>query len=632
MYNYANTNFEITENIIIKMRDEMIHRGPDDCGVYISDDKKLGFGHRRLSIIDLSSAGRQPMSSEDGNVWITYNGEVYNHQELRDALEKKRHRYKSRTDTETIIHLYEEEGISSVNKLQGMFAYALWDENRRKLYLVRDRLGVKPLYYTIKNSSLIFASEIKAILQYPDVKKDIDETALYHYLTFATTPAPFTLFKNIKKLPAGHYLSINSDGNISETQWWDVVRGTQTEFGSCELSEEEYIEKIRELLSTSIKMRMMSDVPYGVFLSGGVDSSTNVAMMSKFTDRVKTFSVGFKDNESYNELNYARQIAREFKTEHYEVLIDHQDLIEYLPELVYHQDEPIADPVCFPLYYVSKLAKDNGVSVVQIGEGSDEIFCGYEYYIRTINFYNKVWKYYENLPVLFRKILYSAGDKIFSSKVNSKKMELLRRAKNDEELFWGGAIAFTERQKKSLLSDEFKNTLGNLSSYSIIEGYLKNIQDDDFLKKLTYLELKIRLPELLLMRVDKITMSDSVEGREPYLDHRLVELAFNIPEKIKIKNQAKYILKKAVEGIIPENIIYRKKQGFSAPVKEWFLNELADYSTEVILNSKIRNRNFFNYGYIKNLIDTHKSGRTDNSFLLWNLFNLSLWYERWIEN
>ena len=635
IYNFSGVSFNITEDLIIKMRDTMLHRGPDDCGVYISDDRKIGFGHRRLSIIDLREVARQPMSNETQDIWITYNGKIYNHLELRENLEKRGHIYKSRTDAETILHLYEEEGINCLNKLEGMFAFSLWDNNKKKLFLIRDRLGVKPVYYTIKDGIIIFASEIKAILSNPLIEKDIDEIALYHYLTFATTPHPMTLFKGIKKLPPGHYLLVNENGNIQEVEYWDVITNYEGRITNHELSEEYYIEKIRDLLFSSIKARMISDVPYGVFLSGGIDSSTNVAIMSRFTEKVKTFSVGFKNNENYNELNYARQIAKEFNTEHYEVLIDHNDLLEYLPKLIYHQDEPIADPVCFPLYYLSKLARDNGVIVVQIGEGSDEIFCGYEYYIKNIYLYNNFWKYYEKTPNFLKNLLYYILGSLLKIKNDYRKLDLLRRGANSEELFWGSAIAYDESRKFFLLSEEYKNKLKNINSYDIVNKYYKKIKnlnkDADFLKKLIYLELKLRLPELLLMRVDKITMSASVEGREPYLYYKLVEFVFDIPTNIKIKNQAKYILKKSVEGIIPNNIIYRKKQGFGAPIKEWFSSELADYSKNVILNSKIKKRNFFDYNYIENLINTHKNKILDNSFLLWNLFNLSLWYDRWIE-
>jgi asparagine synthase (glutamine-hydrolysing) len=629
--NYANTGFEVTEALISDMRDTMIHRGPDDAGIYISPDKKLGLGHRRLSIIDLSAMGCQPMSNEDGSVWIVYNGEIYNHQSLRKALEAKGHRYKSHTDTETILHLYEEKGQDCVHDLEGMFAFAIWDSKKKRMLLTRDRIGKKPLYYAVQDGQLIFASEIKAILKHPLIKRDIDTTALYHYLTLYVTPAPMTLFKGISKLPPGYIMLCDKDGSIEQEQYWDAIVQTPAE----EYPEEYYIENIRKLLSDSIEKRMMSDVPFGVFLSGGIDSSTNVALMAKLMNRpVDTFSVGFKDQPAYNEFDYARQIAAEFKTNHHEVIIDRHDLMDYIPKMVYHQDEPLADWVCVPLYYVSKLARDNGTIVIQIGEGSDEIFFGYDGYMTYWNVYNRYWKPYMKTPGAFRRAVYSLASPLSPLIGRGPGLkELLRCAASGEELFWGGAIAFSEAQKKKLTPNSVE--WQELNSFGIVRQPLAKIDSQkpgaDFIERMTYLELKHRLPELLLMRVDKITMSTSVEGRAPYLDQKLVEFAIGIPGKLKVKNgQTKYILKKAVEGIIPNNIIYRKKQGFSMPVKEWFAGELSRYMTDSILNSRLRERQFFDYAFIEDMLKKQQDRKSDSSAHLWTLFNLSRWYDCWI--
>jgi asparagine synthase (glutamine-hydrolysing) len=629
--NYANTRFEMTEALISEMRDTMVHRGPDDAGTYISPDKKLGLGHRRLSIIDLSAMGCQPMCNEDGSVWITYNGEIYNHQRLRRELEAKGHLYKSHTDTETILHLYEEKGQDCVRDLEGMFAFAIWDNKRERMLLARDRIGKKPLYYAIQCGQLIFASEIKAILVHPLIKRDIDITALYHYLTLYVTPAPMTLFKGISKLPPGYIMLCDKDGNVAQEQYWDAIVQTPTE----EYPEEYYIENIRSLLSGSIEKRMMSDVPFGVFLSGGIDSSTNVALMAKLMNRpVETFSVGFKDQPAYNEFNYARQIAAEFKTNHHEVIVDQYDLMDYIPKMIYYQDEPLADWVCVPLYYVSKLARDNGTIVIQIGEGSDEIFFGYDGYMTYWNVYNRYWKPYMKTPGAFRRAVYSLASPLSPLVGKGPGLkELLRCAASGEELFWGGAIAFSEVQKKRLLSDCID--WQELNSFNVVRQLLSRIDSQkpgvEFMERMTYLELKHRLPELLLMRVDKITMSTSVEGRAPCLDQKLVEFAIGIPSKLKVKDgQTKYILKKAVEGIIPNNIIYRKKQGFSMPVKEWFTGELGRYMTDSILNSRFRERQFFDYAFIEDMLKNQQNGKSDSSARLWALFNLSQWYDRWI--
>ncbi|MGQ9631403.1 MAG: asparagine synthase (glutamine-hydrolyzing) [bacterium] len=633
VFNYGIKD-EVKESLITSMRDTIVHRGPDDAGVYISRDKGVGFGFRRLSIIDLAG-GHQPMPNEDGSVWIVFNGEIYNHLDIRRELERRGHRYKTRSDTETIIHLYEEKGRDCVHDLRGMFAFAIWDEKRRQIFLARDRIGIKPLYYTFQNGVFIFGSEIKAILAHPGVKRDVDEVALYHYLTFVTTPAPMTLFKGIEKIPPGYSVVVNSDGEVSRVQYWDAIIPNSH---PVTYDENYYIENIRSLLRESVKLRMMSDVPFGVFLSGGIDSSTNVALMAELMDRpVDTFSVGFKDNENYNELNYARQIAREFSTNHHEVLIDHQDLVDYIPKLIYHQDEPIADWVCVPLYYVSDLVRKSGTIVVQVGEGSDEQFCGYDGYMQHINAY-RYWRHFANLPGPFKKGMYNLGRlAVAILKRGRGKLEALKRAVDGEELFWGGAIAYRGDIKKKLIGNG--NSDGrwkSLNSHDIVRQYISKIRKEkpeaDFLERMIYLELKIRLPELLLMRVDKVTMSTSIEARVPFLDHKLVEFTMGIPTSLKIKNGVpKYILKKACEGIIPENIIYRKKQGFGAPVSEWFGGELEEYARESIMNSRIRERGFFDYDFIEYMLSAHRKREADYSFYLWNIFNLSKWYDYWVE-
>jgi asparagine synthase (glutamine-hydrolysing) len=631
VFNYASTSFDVTEELIAQMRETMVHRGPDDAGVYLAPDRKVGLGHRRLSIIDLSPSGRQPMCNEDGTVWITYNGEIYNHQKIRKELEAKGHRYKSCSDTETIIHLYEEKGADCVYDIDGMFAFAIWDSRKRQMFLARDRIGKKPLYYAVQDGQLIFASEIKAILEHPYVKRDINTAALYHYLTFFITPAPVTLFKGINKMPPGYLAVWNAQGNVQQKRYWDAIVIPPAK----DYSEEYYIEEIRRLLSESIEKRMMSDVPFGVFLSGGIDSSTNVALMARLMDRpVDTYSVAFKDQPAYDEFRYARQIAQEFKTNHHEVIIDYKDLMDYVPSLIYHQDEPIGDWVCVPLYFVSKLARDNGTIVIQIGEGSDEIFFGYDGYMNYLNIYNKYWKPYMRIPQVFRKAVYSVASSLPPVfKRLQGIVEILKRAALNEELFWGGAIAFTETHKKLLLNSS--NDWHGLNSFDVVKERLSKIDsekpDGDFLERMIYLELKHRLPELLLMRVDKVTMSVSVEGRAPYLDHKLVEFAMSIPSRLKIKNgQPKYILKKAVEGIIPSNIIYRKKQGFGTPVREWFSGELGKYMTYSILTSKIRERQLFDYDYLADILAKQQRGEADNSAPLWLIFNLSKWYDHWI--
>jgi len=621
VYHY-NSSKIIEESLVIEMRDTMIHRGPDDCGIYVSADRKLGLGHRRLSIIDLSPRGRQPMCDSEGKIWIVYNGEVYNFPDLRKELEKK-YIFRSRTDTEVLIYLYKEYGKDMVHKLRGMFAFAIWDENKRELWLVRDRIGIKPLYWTFADGKFIFASEIKAILKDTSVKREVNEEAFYHYLSFLTTPPPQTLFQGIYKIPAGHMLILNKNGSYKLEQYWDVFDNVKPLYGKDEIF---YTERLLELFRESVKLRMISDVPIGVFLSGGIDSSTNTALFSEFANDVKTFSIGFKGQEKYNEFQYARKVADIFKTKHHEVIIDVEDLINFLEQLVYYQDEPIADPVCVPVYFVSKLARDNGVTVCQVGEGADELFCGYPTWGIMLNL-NRLSRYWRSIPSPVRMLGLDALRLV--GKDESTYYELLRRTHNKESVFWGGADAFNEQQKKSLLSLRLRNKFKNKNSYEIIEKYYKRFLTGspihEYLNFMTYLDISFRLPELLLMRVDKMSMAVSLEARVPFLDHKIVEFAMSIPQSVKVKNgELKHIMKKSVEQVIPNEIIYRKKQGFGVPIKEWFSQKLGDFIRKELL-SFAEKTDFFDKLAIGEMSE---KGRGDS---LWFLLNFVLWHRRWIE-
>jgi len=647
IYEYGVSQPALSDSLVVRMRDTMSHRGPDDAGVYVSGDRRVGLGNRRLAIVDLSPAGRNPMPNEDGRVWITFNGEIYNHESLRPGLEARGHRYGSRTDTETVIHLYEERGLDFVDELEGDFAIALWDEAARRIVLARDRVGIKPLYYTLTGGRLIFASEIKAILEHPSVSRDVDEEALYHYLTFMTTPAPQTLFAGIQKLPAGCMLTCDARGEVKVTRYWDAVPGR---LDSCLAKDEHAIaEELRRLLKESIAKRMMSDVPFGVFLSGGVDSTANVALMADLMDRpVRTFTVGFRDNPVHNETEEARFVAREYGTDHHEVLISQQELLDFLPELIFHQDEPIADPVCVPLYYVSKLARESGTKVVQVGEGSDELFCGYRDYAVYLDIYDRVWRHLERLPAPMRRAMAAAGQALCRTGAprllpKGRKMltDVFRRLAEGEKLFWSGTFIFDEVNKGRLLTPEAGSRLeagarDGLSSYSVVRSDLERLfatkPDADQLLQMSYQDLKLRLPELLLMRVDKMTMATSVEARVPYLDHKLVEFAMSIPSGLKYHHgETKYILKRALEGVIPNQVLNREKKGFGVPLDEWMRGRFGGFVEESLVSSKIRRRGLFDYGFVKHMLTEHQRGRANYSFFLWSLLNLSLWYDQWIE-
>jgi len=634
-YGFANRP-EITPELLTRMSDAMVHRGPDDAGYYIAPSGICGLTFRRLAIIDLTPAGHQPMISPDGRFALVFNGEIYNHRTIRAELEAKGYRYKSQSDTETILYAYQEWGEACLEKFFGMFAIAIWDNDKKELFCARDRIGIKPFYYATPNGRFIFGSEIKVPLQHPVLSARLNEDALPHYLSIMMPPAPETMFEGIFKLEAGHSLRIDSNGNITKRQWWSLLNaGEPLE----NIREEEAIEEIRRLLRQSIKDRMMSDVPFGVFLSGGIDSSLNVALMAELMSRpVQTFSVGFKDvpeNISISQvgqdsMQYARSIAKKYGTNHHEVLIDSHDAEGVLSNLAWHEDEPNGDPVCIPLYFVSKLARDSGTIVVQVGEGSDEEFGGYKQQVRDIKLFEKWWRPLGVTPKIARRAAYMAGSPLLK---NPLVREYMRRFSEGEELFWGGAMAFTEEHKRGMLANYSKQ----MSSVHNAEKWHGEVATKypgtEYMRRMMYLEFRQRLPELLLMRVDKIGMATSIEARVPFLDHRIVEFAFRLPRRIKLgpNDVPKYILKKASEGILPNEHIYRKKMGFAAPVNEWLKTDLKRFLDDHLFQSELL-KIHTNLGYIRTLVQEHQSGARNNGQLLWSLLNLTLWEERFLSH
>lgn len=615
----------VDPGLLDKMRDTIAYRGPDDAGSWVSPTQQVGLANRRLAIIDLSPAGHQPMSNEDGSVWIAYNGETYTYAEHFAPLQAKGHVFRSQSDTEVIVHLYEEEGADCLHKLRGMFGVAIWDETKRQLLIARDRLGVKPVYYTIAGGQFIFGSEIKALLRHPAVKREVDLNAFYHFLTFLTPPAPQTLFKGIYKLPAGHRAILNADtGALRVEEYWDVFDSAAYD---PTLTAADWAERLRTALAESVKLRMVSDVPFGVFLSGGVDSTVNTALMAaQMNQPVKSFSIGYKDAPDYNEFDWARKAAQHFHTEHHEVEIGAQDFIDFLPKLVYHQDEPIADPVCVPLYYVSKLAHEHGINVIQVGEGSDELFCGYSHWIDILRLHSGAWQTYSRMPKQVRQLAYAGA----GAALSGVRHEYVRRATEGEELFWGGAEAFGEARKNSLIADSVRRAVGDLSSHEVIRQFRHRFDErsphDDYASWMSYLDLRLRLPELLLMRVDKMTMATSVEAREPYLDQEFVGLAMSIPQRLKVGDsiQPKQLFKQAVRGLIPDEIIDRPKQGFRVPVTQWMAETLGSYGRQKLQDFCTRT-DYIRWPVVEKLIDQRDE-------LAWYLLNFALWHEMWIEN
>ncbi len=625
---FTNSVFRVSEPYLTRMRDVMAHRGPDGAGIFVSPDRRLGLGFRRLAIIDLSGRAMQPMSNEDGTLWVVFNGEIYNHAEIRAELERLGgHRWKTdHSDTEVILHAFEQWGIDCVQKFRGMFAIALWDTKQRQLWLIRDRIGVKPLYYSIHHGRITFASEIKALLEDAEQQRGVNEEALYYYLSFNATPAPLTLFSGIQKLAPGTWLRINEDGRVQESRYWDVWDHTQP---LTNASEAEIAERILSELRTSVKLRKISDVPVGVFLSGGIDSSTNAALFSEGDGKpVQTFSIGYdKEYESYpSELRYARMIAQKVGADHHELLLKESDLLDSLPLIIRHQDEPLADPVCMPVYFVSKLARDAGVIVCQVGEGSDELFCGYPYWRASL----RLQRLANLLPVPnpMRKMGLAGLDYVERSGGTSYRRqfscEVLRRALSNRPVFWGGAEVFSDSQKQQLLSPRLRKTFAGLTSWEALRPIRQRFEekawDPSPLNWMTYLDLNLRLPELLLMRVDKMSMAVSLEARVPFLDHKFVELAMSIPEAVKTRNGVlKHILKKAVRGVIPDELIDRKKQGFGVPVYEWYQTKFGEYLAKE-MKDFCGNTDLFQFEGVLPFLK--KRG--------WALLNVALWWKQYI--
>lgn len=652
----------VSPDLIKAMRDCMVHRGPDGGDLWISERAHIGLGHRRLSIVDLSNSANQPMPNEDGRVWITFNGEIYNHVNFRKPLEQAGHVFRTdHSDTEILVHGYEEWGIEGLlSRISGDFAFGLYDSRDDSLVVVRDNIGVKPLYFAVFNGQFAFASEIKAILAHPEAPRDIDPFAMVHYLSFLTTPAPMTMFKGIYKIPPGCYIKVASDGQIKLHRYYDAVPGKgiapSEVSGLSEAAQEDfYVKGIRKRLYDSVERRMMSDVPFGVFLSGGIDSSTNVALMSEFTDQpLNTFTVGFKDYQHLNELDYAKIASQRFNTKHHEVLINEADMIGYLENLIHHQDEPLADWVCIPLYFISKLARDSGVTVVQVGEGSDEQFSGYASYMGYQRLYRKYWQPFRQLPKPVQRL--AAGAAIGASALKPEwtvYADIIDRASRDREHFWSGAMVFWNTAKDRLVryealgsSDHHKPMVeaGILDSqylvpdsFNVVNSFYASFDKahpgQDPLTRMIHSEFRLRLPELLLMRVDKISMSVSLEARVPFLDKELVDFSFDIPEEWKTKNgEAKYILKKAVEGLIPHELIYRKKMGFGAPMADWLRGSFGAHVERSVMSSELLTRGYFNLDFIKRLFADHRSKKTDTSLQIWTLYNLTAWYDYWIGN
>jgi asparagine synthase (glutamine-hydrolysing) len=634
----------VSDALVISMRDSLSHRGPDAAGLWIDASRRLGLGHRRLSIVDLDDASTQPMSDAEQSVVVAFNGEIYNHVALRHELEVAGHRFRTaHSDTEVLVQGYRAWGWEGLlQRLRGMFAIALWDNLQRVLYLGRDRVGIKPLYLHASDGRLLFASEIKAILQVPDVVRDIDPIAMYHYLSGMVTPAPMTMFRGIQKLPAGCYLQLVDGGRMEFKRYWHPMLNPP----SLPATRDEAVRSIRASFDASVVEHMAADVPVGVLLSGGVDSSSLLAgMAAHASGKVHSFSVGYDGFPEMDEREYARDMARHFGAEHHEVSVTRNMFEDSWADILYHQDEPLADWVCVPLYHVSKLAAGQ-VKAVLVGEGADELFAGYSGYLRYLKLHRRFWQPYRMLPRAMRHgagwLARQAGRDGLS---HASGLDFLIRASSDKECFFGGAATFWEIQKSALLNKsaiDFGGSSGPLDD-SLLRVADSNVVmaaaaamlpagDIEQLRRMTQLELSYRLPELLLMRVDKMTMAHSIEARVPFLDHRMVESAYAMPAHWKLEGgRTKSLFKDAVRGLIPDRVIDRTKVGFGAPVAYWLKGEFGRRVEYEINQCALFKRGWFNPGYIRELFEAHRSGRGDYGTNLWVLYNLAGWYDRWID-
>ena len=623
---------ETNEDLLKKMTNSLAYRGPDDEGIYIS--LPIGLGHRRLSIIDLSPSGHQPMSNEDESIWFVFNGEIYNFQEHRLWLKSKGHHLKSHTDCEIIIHLYEEFGISCLDHLNGMFAFALWDSRKRQLWLVRDRLGKKPLHYYWDNKKLVFASEIKAILCDPDVPREIDREALDLYLTLNYIPAPWTIFKKIRKLLPGNYLLANKDG-INVEPYWDVPSYSDSSVPLSGNGREidEYKRHLYRLLEDAVTRRLISDVPLGAFLSGGIDSSIIVGLMARNSSRpVKTFSIGYKDIPSFDETAYALEVARFNHTDHHEFKLGYQDILEIIPAALGNLDEPFADSSAIPTYIVSQKTR-NHVTVALSGDGGDELFAGYRMY------QGERWsRYYELIPLFFRNRLINPLVDILPEARDKGGLEIARILKkfvkgmssSFAERFYNWREIFPYLTRQELLMEPLNKNLWLDLIRNMVEMEKDRCPDDN-VNLMLYMDVKGLLHGDMLTKVDRMSMANSLEVRVPFLDYTLVEYAFRLKGDIKLRGKiGKYILIETFKDILPPSIHNRPKYGFEMPIGAWLRNELKFLIDEYLEKDLIKKQGLFNFDIIDELIKNHLANRRDTSWHLWNLIVFQHWYRRYM--
>lgn len=614
-------SFDPNRSVDPRLLDDMLHiirhRGPDDQGVFF--DGPLAMGMRRLSIIDLAG-GQQPVFNETGDVAVVFNGEIYNYRELMVLLQQRGHVFRSVSDTEAIVHAYEEWGDECLQRLRGMFAFAIWDARRRRLLVARDRLGIKPLYYTEAGGDLVFGSEIKSILLHPAVEPRLDMQALGYFLRLKYVPAPWTMFQNIRSLMPGHLLVCDGQG-VQVRQYWDL--SFQTKDDRC--SDQEYAEQLEALLRESVRLHLRSDVPFGAFLSGGLDSSTVVALMSQMLDEpVKTFSVGFAGVEG-DELPYARAVARQFATDHHEILARPADFVDLAEQVVWHLDQPIADQALMATYLVSKLARRH-VKMVLTGEGGDELFAGYARYSGERFAPLVGW-----MPSQARTAARAVGMQLPG--LRRAKIALFALSQRDEVSRLANWFPLFNRETAAAVhSAALRQILDGEATEQLIGQYLGATDARGSVNRMLFVDTKLWLPDYLLLRGDKLTMAASIEARVPLLDHKLVEFAASLPPHLKIRGMTrKYLLKRVSRSWLGPEIVHRKKQGFPIPIATWFRTELRSLVRDMLAPDTVRRRGLFDPNFVQRLIAEHEAGLADHAILLWGLMSVEIWHRVFIE-
>jgi asparagine synthase (glutamine-hydrolysing) len=616
IYNYKNRQPVQPEQILTMSR-VMAHRGPDDEGNYL--DGFLGLGHRRLSILDTSCRGHQPMSSEDGEIVIIFNGEIYNYLELRDKLAAKGCHFTTGTDTEVILQMYRLYKEKCLEQFIGMFAFAIWDQKNQELFLARDRLGVKPLYFSETEKGFVFSSEIKALLATGQCQRKARLDAIDRFMTYGYTPGVDTVFEGVTKLPPGHWMLL-SNGKINIQKYWEINFQEEEK----DRGEAYYIEALRHHLLEASRIRLRSDVPLGVFLSGGIDSSSVVALLARdLSDPIKTFSVAFDKGKKFDETPYAKMIAQKFHTDHHEFYVDPREFQSFIPKFVWFMDEPVTESAAIPLYFIAKLAKEY-VTVVLSGEGADEMLAGYPIY-----HYMKVLEKYRRVPQILRDTLINP---VLSLVAGDKLRKYIRLSDFPLEKRYLGVSLYDLSMKERLYSSGLKESLHAHDSLEVISSFYQRSLRQDILNRMLHLDINSWLVDDILIKADRMSMAASLELRSPFLDTRLAEFAASLPVKYKLKGKTtKYLLKKAMEGILPNEIIYREKKGFPTPLQLMFQNELRDYARQLLTEKRTIERGYFNSNIISNILDEHGNGAADHHKIIWQLIVLEEWHRTFMD-